>query len=173
MKQISNQNDALKITGYGIISLSSPAFEMGGLIPVKYTCDGENGNPTLEIGPVPHRTICLALVMEDPDAPVRPWVHWLMWNIPVTRQIKENSAPGTLGLNDFGENTYGGPCPSQGRHRYYFHIYALDSLLELPSGTKRERLEKFMSEHIIGYGTLMGKYERKSQSTAFLKISKI
>ncbi|MES1225835.1 MAG: YbhB/YbcL family Raf kinase inhibitor-like protein, partial [Bacteroidota bacterium] len=89
------------------------------------------------------------------------WVHWVMWNIPVTHQIKENEAHGTQGINDFNKHQYGGPCPPAGTHRYFFKIYALDCLLNLPSSSKKENVEKAMSGHILAFGELIGLYSRR------------
>jgi len=150
-----------KAVDYKQLDISSAAFKSGEMIPAKYTCDGIDVSPPLEIKDVPEEAICLALIMEDPDAPIGTWVHWLVWNIPVTRQIKENEVHGIEGVNDFVQHHYGGPCPPSGTHRYFFKIYALDKLLDLPRSTKRTQLERAMSDHIIGFGELMGLYKRK------------
>ncbi len=150
-----------KAVDYKLLKISSTAFNDGGMIPVKYTCDGENINPPLDIKNIPEETSCLALIVDDPDAPISTWVHWIAWNIPVTHHIKENEVHGTEGINDFQQYHYGGPCPPSGTHRYFFKIYALDSLLDLQPDTKKLQLEKAMSEHIIGFGELTGLYHRK------------
>jgi len=154
-KKIENKKTMLKIT--------SPAFENQGFIPQKYTCDGENINPPLKINNLPSQAKSLVLIVDDPDAPMATWNHWLVWNIPPeTKEIKENSFPqgAVLGKNDFGKLEYGGPCPPSGTHRYFFHLYALDTILQLSKGTNRNELEQAMKNHIMGQGELMGKYQR-------------
>jgi Raf kinase inhibitor-like YbhB/YbcL family protein len=149
-----------KAVDYKQIDISSTAFKNGEMIPAKYTCDGINVNPPLDIKDIPEETKCLVLIADDPDAPIGTWVHWIVWNIPVTHHIKENSVHGVEGLNDFQQHRYGGPCPPSGTHRYFFKIYALNALLDLPANTKKVKLEKAMSEHIIGFGELIGLYVR-------------
>jgi Raf kinase inhibitor-like YbhB/YbcL family protein len=150
-----------KAIDYKQIKVSSTAFKPDELIPAKYTCDGEDISPPLDIKDIPEEAKCLALIVDDPDAPISTWVHWVVWNIPVTHHIKENDVHGVEGMNDFIQHRYGGPCPPSGTHRYFFKIYALDALLDLPRNTKKIQLEKAMSEHIIGFGELIGLYERK------------
>ncbi|MBI4226400.1 YbhB/YbcL family Raf kinase inhibitor-like protein [Candidatus Roizmanbacteria bacterium] len=146
-----------------MIKVASAAFKNGEIIPKKYTCDGENINPPLTIASIPAEAKSLALIVDDPDAPVGNWNHWLVWNIePATKEISENSVPANtvLGINDFGKLEYGGPCPPSGTHRYFFRIYALDTKLDLPQGAKRGELENAMKNHIVDQGELMGKYSR-------------
>ncbi|MDX5435595.1 MAG: YbhB/YbcL family Raf kinase inhibitor-like protein [Pontibacter sp.] len=140
------------------LHISSPAFDSGESIPPKYTCDGEDISPALEIGELPEGTSTLALIVEDPDAPRGNWTHWLMWDIPPTNLIEENTSPGTEGTNDFGNTSYGGPCPPIGTHRYFFRVYALDIRTNLPHGSSREAFQVAMQNHIIGSGELMGLY---------------
>lgn len=140
------------------LRISSPAFDSGESIPPKHTCDGEDVSPALEIGELPEGTSTLALIVEDPDAPRGNWTHWLMWDIPPTNFIAENTSPGTEGTNDFGNTSYGGPCPPIGTHRYFFRIYALDIRTNLPLGSSKEALQVAMQNHIIGSGELMGLY---------------
>jgi len=149
-----------KAVDYKLLDISSTAFKENELIPVKYTCEGIDISPPLDIKDVPAETICLALIMDDPDAPIGTWVHWLVWNIPVTHHIKENEVHGVEGVNDFVQHHYGGPCPPSGTHHYHFKIYALDALLDLPRSTKKTQLEKTMSGHIIGFGELIGLYKK-------------
>ncbi len=140
--------------------VSSDAFDDRSTIPAKYTCDGKNINPPLTVRNIPGKTKSLVLIVEDPDAPIRAWAHWLVWNIPPSGIIKGNSIPGSEGRNDFGEQHYDGPCPPSGTHRYFFKVYALDDLIQLkPSATKTE-LEKAMNSHIISFGELIGLYQR-------------
>lgn len=152
-----------KAIDYKLLKVSSSAFMENELIPVKYTCDGANISPPLDIDHIPEEAKSLAIIVDDPDAPVGTWVHWVMWNIPVTHQIKENKAHGSQGINDFGKHKYQGPCPPTGRiHRYFFKVYALDDIIELPVNTNKHQLEKALSEHIIAFGELVGIYARKT-----------
>ena len=146
------------------LQLSSSAFAYGGAIPARYTCEGEDANPPLAIDRVPTGTKSLALIVDDPDAPVGLWVHWVLWNIhPQTQQIAEKSVPAgaVQGKNSWGRTSYGGPCPPSGTHRYFFKLYALDTILKLGSGTTKAELERAMEGHVIGKGELMGTYRRK------------
>ena len=147
-------------TDYRALNITSPAFKAGGNIPTRFTCDGEDVNPPLEILHIPQEAKSLVLIVEDPDAPGGIWLHWLVWNIPVTHHIKESDIPGDQGVNDFGRNDYGGPCPPSGTHRYFFKIYALDDVLDLPEGSHRKEVEKAMQDHILAYGEVMGVYKR-------------
>jgi len=145
------------------MKISSPAFGQNGTIPKKYTCDGENVNPPLSISQVPPSTQSLVLIMDDPDAPGRTFVHWTLWNIdPKITEIPENEVPegARQGLTDFGTSGYGGPCPPSGIHRYFFKLYALDSKLELPSNAKKADLEQAMKGHILAQAELIGLYSR-------------
>ncbi len=142
------------------LDITSDKFENKTFIPVKYTCDGENINPPLSIKNIPHETKSLVLIIDDNDAPIRPWVNWIVWNIKPSKKIKENSVPGIEGWNDFGNQNYGGPCPHSGIHKYLFKVYALDEILDLnPAATKTE-LEKAMNPYIIAFGEIAGLYER-------------
>ena len=152
--------DATIAIDYKQLKISSTAFQNGEMIPSKYTCDGINISPPLEIENIPKEAKCLAIIVDDPDAPIAVWVHWIVWNIPVTHHMKENKVHGEEGLNDFQNHCYMGPCPPSGTHRYFFKIYALDTLLSLPSNTRKRELEKAISEHIIGFGELVGLYKR-------------
>lgn len=154
MKHITQAAD------YKVLNITSTAFKDGEMIPVKYTCDGMNINPPLDIKNIPEETKSLALIVDDPDAPTCTWVHWIAWNIPVTHHLRANEVYGTEGINDFQQYHYGGPCPPSGTHRYFFKLYALDDILELPPDTKKLQLEKAMSEHIIAFGEIIGLYKR-------------
>lgn len=151
------------------INIESPAFKNGELIPLKYTCDGENISPALRWDEVPEGTKSLVLICDDPDAPIGDWVHWIIYNIPPeTRELKENIKPvkilndGSIhGLNDWKKFGYCGPCPPSGVHRYYFKIYALDILLPFEPGATKKQLLDTMKGHILAQGELMGKYQRK------------
>jgi Raf kinase inhibitor-like YbhB/YbcL family protein len=145
------------------MKISSPVFKNNAEIPKKYTCMGENINPALLIDGVPKEAKSLALIADDPDAPIGTWIHWLAWNInPRLRDIDENSVPAgaVQGTNSFGEIAYGGPCPSSGKHRYLFKLYALNKPLELVPGSFIEDLEKAMGGHIIDYCDLIGFYKK-------------
>ncbi|MFP4423646.1 MAG: YbhB/YbcL family Raf kinase inhibitor-like protein [Candidatus Woesearchaeota archaeon] len=143
------------------MEIKSPVFEHKKEIPPKYTCDGEDINPPLTITGIPSEVESLVLIMDDPDAPVGTFTHWLMWNIP-PGSIEENSAPGTEGTNDFGRIGYGGPCPPSGIHRYFFWIYGLDCKLDTKKGATRQELEFAMKKHILAIGELRGTYSRRS-----------
>jgi Raf kinase inhibitor-like YbhB/YbcL family protein len=149
-----------KAIDYKQLNISSTAFKADEMIPSKYTCDGININPPLDIKRVPEKAKCLSLIVDEPDAPIGTWVHWVVWNIPVTHHIKENEVHGPEGINDFQQHHYGGPCPPSGIHRYFFKVYALDVLLDLPANTKKLQLEKAMSDHILAFGELIGLYIR-------------
>lgn len=143
------------------MKITSTAFENEGIIPSKYTCDGENINPTLLIEDVPKGTKTLALIVDDPDSPVGIWVHWLVWNIsPDTTKIKENSVPkgADQGTSSFGTVGYGGPCPPSGTHRYLFKLFALDTEIDLDSKGDKASLESRMEGHIIDKVMYLGKY---------------
>ncbi len=150
------------------IQLTSPAFEEGGMIPSKYTCDGANVSPPLKWTSVPEGTKSFAIICDDPDAPAGTWVHWVIYNIPANiRELPENVRPswklsdGTLqGKNDFGKAGYGGPCPPGGIHRYYFKIYALSDMLNVKEGLTKADLLKAMKGYVLGEGQLMGRYKR-------------
>ncbi len=146
------------------LKISSSVFENNASIPVKYTCDGSNVNPPLSFENIPAGAKSLALIMDDPDAPMGTFVHWVLWNIdPQTKEIKENSVPkgAEQGINDFKKHDYGGPCPPSGTHRYFFKLYALDAAMSLPSSSKKADVEKAMKGHIIAEGQIMGLYKRK------------
>jgi Raf kinase inhibitor-like YbhB/YbcL family protein len=142
------------------LSVTSPAFGNNQLTPKRYTCDGEDVNPPLSIGKVPEGTRTLALIVDDPDAPMGTWDHWIVWNIPPTSKIEENTVPGVEGLNDFRKHSYGGPCPPSGTHRYFFKIYALDTQLNIPVNSRKRDLEGAMKGHMLAKGELVGLYRR-------------
>lgn len=149
--------------GEGKMKISSSAFLNNQEIPKKYTCDGEDVNPPLIIEEIPKNAKSLVLIVDDPDAPVGTWVHWVVFNInPKIKEIKENSVPkeAILGRNDFGKLEYGGPCPPAGTHRYFFKVYALDKVLNLGQGATKMELEKEMRDHILDWGELVGLYKR-------------
>ena len=150
------------------LKLTSTAFEDGGLIPSKYTCDGEDVSPPLAWSGVPDGAKTLALVADDPDAPHGTWVHWVVYQIPAAERGLAENAPKTealasgarQGKNDFGKVGYGGPCPPSGTHRYFFKLYALDGEPNLPPGVSKEQLLKAVEGHVLAEGQLMGRYQR-------------
>jgi Raf kinase inhibitor-like YbhB/YbcL family protein len=147
------------------MKLSSPVFEPNTMIPKKYTCQGEDINPPLTINDYPEGTVSLALINDDPDAPMKTWDHWLIWNIKPTETILENSAPGIQGKNSWGKNEYGGPCPPSGTHRYFFKLYALNCELNLPEGARKTELLDAMDGHILAQVELIGLYSKKRDHT--------
>jgi len=145
------------------MKLTSSAFEQNQPIPKKYTCDGQDINPPLKIEDVPENTKSLVLIVDDPDAPMGTFTHWLVWNIdPKTTLIEENSVPeGAIqGVDDFGRNSYGGPCPPFGTHHYHFKLYAIDTQLDLSPSSKKSDLEKAIEGHILDWTELIGTYQR-------------
>jgi len=145
------------------MKISSSTFANNSFIPSKYTCDGQDINPSLKIENVPAEAKSLVLIVDDPDAPMGTWVHWTVWNInPETTEILENSLPkeAVEGMTDFGKPGYGGPCPPSGTHRYFFKIYALDRILALEKGSSLEKLGEEMKDHILDKTQLIGLYQR-------------
>jgi Raf kinase inhibitor-like YbhB/YbcL family protein len=152
------------------ITVTSPAFTEGSPIPPEYTCDGENASPPVGWTGIPEGTKSIALICDDPDAPMGTWVHWVMYGIPPDSTGLGESVPktktlpdgSTQGLTDFEYHGYGGPCPPPGKpHRYFFKIYALDTALDLGPDAKKKDLEKAMKGHILAKGELMGTYQRQ------------
>ncbi|MBN3037880.1 MAG: YbhB/YbcL family Raf kinase inhibitor-like protein [Candidatus Omnitrophica bacterium] len=142
------------------MKLTSKDFEHNGSIPKKFTCQGEDVNPSLAIENIPEGTKSLALIVDDPDAPMGTWVHWVVFDISLISEIEEDSIPGRQGLNDFGREDWGGPCPPSGTHRYFFKIYALDAELGLDEGISKEGLEEAMRSHILDQAELIGLYKK-------------
>jgi Raf kinase inhibitor-like YbhB/YbcL family protein len=151
--------------------LTSGAFQAGGGIPARFTCDGADVSPALSWSGAPAGTVSFALIADDPDAPGGTWVHWVLFNLPgrVTALGEGVPASGALpalggtlqGRNDFRKIGYGGPCPPPGHaHRYYFRLYALDAALRLQAGADRTALEVAMRGHVLEETTLMGTYGR-------------
>lgn len=151
------------------LKLSSTAFPQEGAIPSKYTCDGPNISPPLIWAEVPEGTKTLALICDDPDAPGKTWVHWVLYGLPATSKgLAENVPPqpklpdgSKQGTTDFKKIGYGGPCPPSGSHRYYFKLYALDTNLPLEPGATKDQLLKAMGGHILAQGQLMGRYQKQ------------
>ena len=147
-------------------TLTSAAFQEGGSIPATYTCDGEDLSPPLSWTDPPAGTQSFALINDDPDAPGKMWVHWVVYNLPPSvRKLQAGVASdarladGTQqGMTDFGRVGYGGPCPPSGTHRYFFKLYALDATLAAPAGAARAKVEAAMKSHIVAEARLMGTY---------------
>lgn len=150
------------------LSLISSAFEAGGMIPSKYTCDGADISPHLSWKNIPAGAKSLAIICDDPDAPVGTWVHWVLYDLPAAESgLPEDVPPQKVlkngakqGINDFRKIGYGGPCPPGGIHRYFFKLYALNDFLNLSPGVTKSELLKAMKGHIIEQAELIGKYSR-------------
>lgn len=151
------------------LQIRSSAFSEGGMIPRKYTCDGEDLSPPMAWSGVPEGTKSLVLIADDPDAPMGTWVHWVIYDIPPTLDgLPEGVAKspsvqgvGTQGTNDFRQIGYGGPCPPRGpAHRYFFKLYALDTSLNLKPGLRKADIEKAIEGHILAQAQYMGTYRR-------------
>jgi Raf kinase inhibitor-like YbhB/YbcL family protein len=140
-----------------MLKITSSAFLNNEKIPEKYTYDGENINPEIDIEGIPEETKSLVLIVEDPDAPTGNWVHWAVFNIKPSQRIFENSIPGEEAMNDFKETKYLGPCPPSGSHRYFFRVYALDIIIASGFLTKAD-LELEMRGHVLAKGEIVGKY---------------
>lgn len=150
------------------MKLTSKAFENTGKIPAKYTCDGQNINPPLTISDVPSQAQSLALIMDDPDVPKRlredgMWDHWIIFNIPtnVTDIEEGQEPPGDHGIGTNGNLDYFGPCPPDREHRYFFKLYAIDKILELPEKATKKQVEAAMECHILAQSSLIGRYARQ------------
>ncbi|WP_048165574.1 YbhB/YbcL family Raf kinase inhibitor-like protein [Palaeococcus pacificus] len=150
----------------------SSVFKEGDVIPVKYTCEGADVSPPLKLEGLSKDAVSIAIIVDDPDAPIGTFVHWVAWNIPPMEEIPEGipklrelSSPIEVvqGRNDFGRIGYNGPCPPRGHgiHHYHFKVYVLDTKLDLSSGATKSELEKAMEGHVIQKGELIGLYERK------------
>ena len=150
------------------LEITSSAFSEDTMIPTRYTCDGPDVSPDLAWSGVPDTARSLALICDDPDAPMGTWVHWVLFNIPAgTSGLPAEIPPdavlengGRHGTNDFGRLGYGGPCPPGGTHRYFFKLYALATELDLASGITKAQLLEAMEGHILAEGQLMGTYQR-------------
>lgn len=149
-------------------NLTSSAFAPGDSIPKQYSCDGDDTSPPLTWGDPPANTQAFALIMDDPDAPVGTWVHWVLYDLPPQTRSLDAGVPPTAELPDgarHGKNSwkrfgYGGPCPPGGTHRYFFKLYALDAPLGLPAGATKKEVTQAMQGHILAQAELMGTYRR-------------
>ena len=153
-----------------VFVVESPAFENGEIIPKKYTCDGEDISPPLKWHDLPEKTKSLALICEDPDAPLFTWIHWVIYSIPPpVNELEENIPKKEIlewgakqGKNSWGRIGYGGPCPPGKKpHRYFFRLYALDEEIGLEPGLKKKELMKKVEKHIIAKAEIMGRYGRE------------
>lgn len=152
-----------------MLTITSPAFREGELIPSRFTCEGENINPELRIGNAPEGVVSFALLMDDPDIPesvkknmgIDVFDHWVIFNIPAdTIEIEEGcTPPGVEGMNSAGQG-YTGPCPPDGKHRYFFKLYALDTMLALNKSATKARIEQAMKGHVIEKAQLIGVYKK-------------
>mgnify|MGYP003725212303 FL=1 len=148
------------------MKITSSAFSDGALIPIKYTCDGDDISPPLVWSDIPENTASFVLINDDPDAPVGTWDHWILFNLEgKTTELAENVdlsklAGVQLGRNSWRRNDYGGPCPPYGTHRYFFKLYALDRKLDLPAGSSKQDIKKAMAGHILAEAELLGRYKR-------------
>ena len=146
------------------MKISSSQFSHQGTIPKKYTGEGEDISPPLDFADIPPNAKTLVLIVDDPDAPMGTFDHWIAWNIPANQtRLEENSSVPKQGTNHFKKQSYGGPMPPNGHgpHRYFFKLYALDTELNLPEGSTKEQLEEAMQPHILDQAQTMGTYERK------------
>ncbi len=145
------------------LELTSDAFANGQSIPVKYSCNGKNISPALAWNEPPASTQSFVLIVDDPDAPMGTWVHWVLFNIPdSTRSLQENTDTSAMsaGKNSSGNIHYDGPCPPSGTHRYFFKLYALDSTLSLSPSATKEQVLKAAEGHILAQGELMGTFSK-------------
>ena len=157
-----------QVKGGNNMEIKSSAFKNGARIPAKHTCDGVDVSPSLAWSKLPAGTKNLALVCDDPDAPMGTWVHWVIYDIPASSAglqeklppLKELANGIKQGMNDFRAIGYGGPCPPSGEHRYFFKLYALDGPTGLKAGATKVQLLAAMKGHILAEAELMGKYKR-------------
>jgi len=166
----SKQKEGPKDTGgnHMAFKITSPAFKEGELIPKKFTCDSSDISPALNWSGAPETTRCFALICDDPDTPMGTWVHWVLYNLPSNLSGLAEAIPhsDTLpngarqGMTDFGTPGYGGPCPPHGTHRYFFKLYALDTMLTLEGKVTKDDIEAAMKGHVLAECQLMGKYKR-------------
>jgi hypothetical protein len=143
------------------MKISSPDFNHNGLIPSRFTCQGEDLSPRLEITYVPEKAKSLVLIVDDPDAPMGTWDHWVVYNIPPeTKVIEQGAVPGIQALNSYQKLPWGGPCPPSGTHRYFFTLYAVDKLLDLDGNARKTDVKVAMTGHILDKAELVGLYKK-------------
>jgi Raf kinase inhibitor-like YbhB/YbcL family protein len=168
--QSSTASETLSVEASMSLELTSDAFANGQSIPAKYACTGRNISPALTWNDPPAGTQSFALIMDDPDAPMGTWVHWVLFNIPADRRGLEEDLPVTgknvdpnaifVGKNSSNNIAYDGPCPPSGTHRYYFKLYALDTQISLLPGATKEQVLREMEGHILAQGELMGTFSK-------------
>jgi Raf kinase inhibitor-like YbhB/YbcL family protein len=164
----TNRLDDNQIKAPQTFKLTSPAFEAEAFIPAEFTCDGADRSPALSWEAPPEATQSLALILEDPDAPGKPFVHWAIYDLPPDLRQLPAAIPnqpfltqgGVQGKNDFGQYGYRGPCPPKGTHRYFFKLYAVDKVLDLPPGVTQAEVQTALKDHILATAELMGRYSR-------------
>lgn len=162
IKELSNKKEVIFMRE---LKITSPAFNNDENIPKKYTCEGKNISPQIDINNVPEGTETFVIIVDDPDAPNKIVTHWIVFNITgQTRHISEGAIPGIEGRNDFRDIKYKGPCPPNGTHKYYFRVYALKDKIYLEREVSRDEIELHMKDKIIASGTLIGKYRRKDKN---------
>ena len=147
------------------LRVSSPAFADGADIPTKYTCDGQNIAPPLELTGIPSESKSIAVICEDPDAPSGSFTHWILYDVPASAHTIPERAPiGKAGVNDFGKTGFGGPCPPKkdSAHHYHFHVYALDTASLGPPGLSKQNALEAMDGHVLDEAELTGMYKRAS-----------
>ncbi|MCW8400125.1 YbhB/YbcL family Raf kinase inhibitor-like protein [Legionella sp. PATHC038] len=146
--------------------LESPAFTHNAFIPQEYTCNGVNHSPPLVWNDAPKNTQSFVLIMDDPDAPMGLWVHWILFNLPAgCHELKTGTGTPSQTIsarNSWGKTGYGGPCPPSGTHRYFFKLYALDTFLNLGEHATKKEIETAMQNHIIEQTELIGRYSQSS-----------
>lgn len=143
------------------MELTSPNFEHNAIIPQEFTCQGEDISPELHIAGIPENTRELVLIVDDPDAPVGTWTHWVVYGITPRDIIQRGDIPGVQGANDFQRMNYGGPCPPLGTHRYFFKVYALDAQMDLAPGLSKEDVLKAIEAHVLEKAELIGLYKKQ------------
>jgi hypothetical protein len=167
--EIGMQTGFSEREGYAMeLDIRSSAFEEGELIPIKYTCDGEDVSPPLSWTQPPKEAKSMVLICDDPDAPMGTWVHWVLFGLsPDTLELAEGISHekdvlggAKQGLNDFRKYGYGGPCPPGGTHRYFFKLYAVDTHVSLNAGATKNEVLNAIKGHILAEGQLMGRYSR-------------
>jgi Raf kinase inhibitor-like YbhB/YbcL family protein len=159
--------------GGAAFRVESPAFAPNGSIPDLYTCKGKDISPPIKWAGMPKSTASLALIVDDPDAPdpaapKKTWVHWVLYNIPSATAGLPEGLPSPLpgiqkGANDWAHTGYDGPCPPIGRHRYFFKLYALDTMLDLEHPPSKEQLEEDMQGHVVAQATMIGTYDKMNR----------
>jgi Raf kinase inhibitor-like YbhB/YbcL family protein len=160
---VNTRIEGTKLAHVSEFALSSEAFTDGSEIPRRHTCEGEDVSPALAWSDPPAEARTLALIVDDPDAPIGTFTHWLAWNIdPSAGELAEGEASPAEGTNDFGSPGWNGPCPPRGHgpHRYFFRLHALDAELGLGSGAGRDEVERALEGHVLATAVLMGRFER-------------